>query len=146
MPAPQTYKNHVRFDPLWHFFIAPMLLINFIFSVALTIHHWPQHHVLFCWFILMSVVLFLAVGKARSHSLKAQDRIIRLEEKLRFAALLPHDLLTRSSALTLQQIIALRFASDAELPALVERSLKENLSGKQIKEAIVNWRPDYVRV
>ena len=94
----------------------------------------------------MSIVIFMAVGTARSHSLKAQDRIIRLEEKLRFAALLPPDLLARSQSLTEAQYIALRFASDAEVPALVKRTLDENLTQKQIKEAIVNWRPDYFRV
>ena len=88
MPEPQTYKNHTRFDPVFHYFILPVLLLNIFFSIAATIHHWPNHRVLFCWWILLSVVLFMAVGTARGHSLKAQDRIIRLEERLRMAALL----------------------------------------------------------
>jgi hypothetical protein len=146
MPEPQTHKNHTRWDPVWHFFITPLLLINIIFAVWAMIRHWPDHPHLFPWAILMSIVIFMAVGKARSHSLKAQDRIIRLEEKLRFAALLPPDLLARSQSLTEAQYIALRFASDAEVPALVKRTLDENLTQKQIKEAIVNWRPDYFRV
>src|ERR1039458_6124794 len=83
MPEPQTYKNHTRWDPVWHFFITPLLLINIIFAVWAMIRHWPDHPHLFPWAILMSIVIFMAVGKARSHSLKAQDRIIRLEEKLR---------------------------------------------------------------
>jgi hypothetical protein len=146
MPEPQSYKNHTRFDPPWHFFIAPMLLLNVILSVAATIHYWPRHRAMFIWWILMAVLLLMAVGKARAHSMVAQDRIIRLEEKLRFAALLPADLLARSQALTVRQIIGLRFASDAELPGLVKRALDENLSEKQIKQAIVTWRPDYLRV
>jgi Family of unknown function (DUF6526) len=146
MPAPQTYKNHTRWDPVFHFFIGPMLLINIIFAIHTLIHHWPNHAHLFGWWSVMSIVLFMAVGKARSHSLKAQDRIIRLEERLRMAKLLPADELARSQALTESQIIGLRFASDAELPALVKRTLDENLTQKQIKESIVNWRPDYFRV
>jgi hypothetical protein len=146
MPAPQNYKNHTRFDPPWHFFIAPFLLLNVLFAIFLAIHHWPQHRVLLIWYILLSIVLLFAVGRARMHSLTAQDRIIRLEEKLRFHALLPPDLLARSQALTVRQIIALRFASDDELPALVKRALDENLSEKDIKKVIDKWRPDYLRV
>lgn len=146
MPEPQTYKNHTRFDPVWHFFIAPALLINFFFSIYLLIHHWPEHRAILGWWIILSLVIFMAVGKARGHSLKTQDRIIRLEERLRFAALLPPDLLARSNSLTEPQYVALRFASDAEVPALVKRTLDENLTQKQIKQAIQNWRPDYFRV
>jgi hypothetical protein len=146
MPEPQNYKNHVRWDPLWHFFIAPVLLLNILAAIAATIHHWPHHGVLFLWWILISIALFLAVGKARSHSLKAQDRIIRLEERLRLAALLSAEENTRSRSLTESQLIALRFASDDELPALVKRTLNENLTPKQIKESINSWKPDYFRV
>jgi hypothetical protein len=79
-------------------------------------------------------------------TLRAQDRIIRLEERLRMAALLPVDELARSKALTEAQIVALRFASDDELPALVNRTLDEKLTPEQIKQAINSWRPDYFRV
>jgi hypothetical protein len=146
MPEPQSYKNHTRFDPIWHFFITPVLLLNTIASIYVTIHHWPEHHALFLWWVLMSVILLFAVGRARQHSLTAQDRVIRLEERLRFTALLPADLLERSHSLDTAQIIALRFASDEELPGLVRRTLDENLTQKQIKQAINNWRPDYLRV
>jgi hypothetical protein len=146
MPEPQNFKNHTRFDPFWHFFITPVLLLNIIASIYVTIHHWPEHRVLFLWWVLMSVILVFAVGRARQHSLTAQDRIIRLEERLRFTALLPPDLLARSHSLATAQIIALRFASDEELPDLVRRTLDENLTQKQIKQAINNWRPDYLRV
>lgn len=146
MPEPQTYKNHTRFDPVWHFFIAPMLLINIGLAIYGTIRLWPLHAHLFIWWIIMAIVALMAVGKARAHSLKAQDRIIRLEERLRMQALLPADLLARTSTLTEAQYIGLRFASDAELPALVKRTLDEKLDQKQIKQAIVNWKPDYFRV
>jgi len=146
MPEPQNYKTHVRFDPIWHFFIVPVLLLNFLVAIYVTIHHWPEHHALFLWWIFISIVLLLAVGRARVHSLTVQDRIIRLEERLRFQALLPPDLLARAHSLSIQQIIGLRFASDDELPGLVRRTLDENLTRKQIKQAINNWRPDYLRV
>ncbi len=141
----QNYKNHTRFDPIWHFFILPVLLLNILFSIALTIHHWPQHRVLLCWWDLLSIVLMLAVARARAHSLKAQDRIIRLEERLRMSALLSADEFARSKTLTESQLIGLRFASDAELSALVKRTLDQGLTQKQIKQSIVNWRPDTFR-
>jgi hypothetical protein len=146
MPELQTYKNHTRFDPPWHFFVVPMLIINFILAIWAVIRHYPDHAHLYIWWTIMSVVLFMAVGLARGHALKVQDRIIRLEERLRFAALLPPDLLARSQSLNEKQYIALRFASDSELPALVQRTLDENLEPKQIKESITDWRPDYLRV
>jgi hypothetical protein len=146
MPEPQNYKNHTRFHPPFHFFVLPILLLNFFFAIWALIRHWPNHAHLFSWWIVLSIVLFMGFGLTRSYALKAQDRIIRLEEKLRFTALLPADLLARSQSLTVRQIIGLRFASDAELPALVKRALDENLTEKQIKQAITSWRPDYLRV
>lgn len=145
MPAAQTYKNHVRFDPPWHFFIAPMLLLNVFVMVYETIHHWPQHRYMFLWCDIISFVLLFAVGRARMHSLRVQDRVIRIEERLRFATLLPADLLARTQSLSIQQIVGLRFASDQELPQLVRRALDENLTQKQIKQSISAWRPDYLR-
>jgi len=146
MPEPQSYKNYTRRDPPFHFFVLPVLLANFIFSIGVTIHHWPQHRALFCWWIVVSIALFMGFGLARSYALKAQDRVIRLEERLRYVTLLPPDLLARSQSLTEAQYIALRFCCDEEAPALVKRTLDENLAPKQIKEAIVTWRPDYYRV
>jgi hypothetical protein len=123
-----------------------MLLINFIFSIYATIHHWPEHRILFLWWILMSVVLFVMAGIARGAALAAQDRIIRLEERLRLMALLPAEDRAHINELTIKQLIALRFASDDELPALVRKTLTQNLEPKAIKASIVNWRGDYYRV
>ncbi|MDP9039247.1 MAG: DUF6526 family protein [Acidobacteriota bacterium] len=143
---PQTYNNHTRFDPPWHFFIAPMLLLNILFAAAAVVRHYPDHRHLYGWWTLMAVVLLLAVGRARAHSLVAQDRIIRLEERLRYATLLSPADDARAASLDIRQIIALRFASDAELPALIHRTLAENLTPRQIKQAITTWRPDHLRV
>lgn len=149
MPAPQSYKNHVRWDPAWHFFILPILMLNIAFAAYKLVHDWnlpASHHFLFGWWVIVAIVLFMAIGKSRMYSIKAQDRIVRLEERLRLQSLLPADELARSHALTVDQLIGLRFASDAELPALVKRTLDENLNRTQIKKAIVNWRPDHFRI
>lgn len=145
MAATQNYSNHVRFDPPWHFFIAPAFLINLVVSIVATIRNWPDHSALFVWWIVMSIVGLFAVGRARTHSLAVQDRVIRLEERLRYMRLLSPSQLAAAEALTVRQIIALRFASDPELPSLVDRAAAEGLTPKQIKQAVVNWRPDILR-
>jgi hypothetical protein len=146
MPTPQNLKNHTRWDPPFHFFVLPMLLLNFIFSIWGTIRHWPAHLHLYIWWILISIVLFVMAGTARGAALRAQNRIIRLEERLRLAALLPAADRAHIDELSTKQLIALRFASDAELPALVHKTLTQNLEPKAIKESITTWRPDYDRV
>ncbi len=146
MAAPQNYSNHTRFDPAFHFFIVPFLIANLVIAITRTVQDWPVQRFLHIWWIVMSVVLLLIAGRGRDRALKAQDRIILLEEKLRYAALLPKELLERSAILTLQQVVALRFASDAELPGLVQRTLTEGLTAKAIKQAIQQWKPDFVRV
>lgn len=142
MAAQQSYQNHTRFDPQYHFFVLPMLLLNFIFSIYATIHAWPRYQHTHLWWIAMSVVFFVWAGIARSQTLRVQDRIIRLEERLRLRTLLPAEDCAHIHELTIHQLIALRFASDAELPALVRKTLTQNLEQKAIKQNIVNWRPD----
>ena len=146
MAAEQNFKNHARFDPIFHFFLLPVLLANIVRSIYVTIHQWPRHSGIHLWWIVMSVAWFMTTGLVRGYANKNQDRIIRLEERLRYTALLSPDLLAKSNGLSLSQIIGLRFASDAELPALIERTLAENLTKKQIKENIQTWRADNVRV
>jgi len=147
MPTPQSYENHVRWDPTWHFIIMPLLMLNIFFASYETFRHFKeQHHPWLPWWIVMSIVLFLAGAKIRTYSITVQDRVIRLEERLRFAALLPKEELARTESLSKGQIIALRFASDDELPALVKRTLDEDLKPAQIKQAINSWKPDYLRV
>jgi hypothetical protein len=146
MPTPQNLKNHHRYDPPFHFFIAPLLLLNLIVSIYLTVHDWPRYEHTHLWWIVMSLVFFMMAGVSRSETLRAQDRIIRLEERLRLHALLPAEERAHINDLSTKQLIALRFASDDELPALFRKTLTQNLEPKAIKKSIVNWRPDYERV
>jgi hypothetical protein len=96
--------------------------------------------------ILLAVACVVLVVKVRLYSLKVQDRVIRLEERLRLTQLLPEPLRSRIPELTESQLCGLRFASDAEVPKLVERALNEKLSRTDIKKSIKTWRPDYWRV
>ena len=147
---PQTLANHVRFDPPFHFYLLPI----FGLALILTLVHFFAHithgnifdHIHAFLLILLAVAFVLLVLKMRLYSLRVQDRVIRLEERLRLTQLLPEPLRSRIPELTEDQLIALRFASDAEVPKLVERTLKENLSRSDIKKAIQTWRPDYWRV
>jgi hypothetical protein len=146
MAQPQSFKNHTRRDPVFMFLIFPILLLNLAFAIYATIHAWPGFQHTHLWWIVMSIVLFLMAGMSRHYAVKNQDRIIRLEEQLRLADLLDEDHLDLIDKISMQQYIALRFASDAELPALATRAVAENLDPKQIKESITTWRPDNDRV
>jgi Family of unknown function (DUF6526) len=140
---PQTLENHARLDPLFHFFLAPvalLMLIGSIYEVVKEPNSMTGAHV------VVVVWAFLALSRIRAYALKVQDRVIRLEETLRLEKLLPEPIKSRIPELTVPQFIALRFASDAELPALVEKTLDGSLDQKAIKQSIRNWRPDYFRV
>jgi len=144
MSEPQSFKNHARFRPLFHFTILPILLVNLVLSLIYAIHfHFKHTHLSIVWVVLSITFILIAVDH-RTSALGAQDRIIRLEERLRMTALgVPHATI---HALTERQMIGLRFASDAELPTLAERALREKLTEKQIKASIQSWRPDYFRI
>jgi hypothetical protein len=141
--APQSYANHARLDPPFHFVLLPLGLAAIVISIIVVVHR-PN--------LRSTLLVVLAFGfpvvafKARAYALKAQDRVIRLEERLRLAMLLPEGLRSRIGDLTEGQLIGLRFASDAELPALAQRALNEGLDKKQIKAAIQSWRADTFRV
>src|ERR1700761_7995632 len=128
--APQTYANHARLDPPFHFFTMPLALAGLILSLIILVRNPGLSSAL--WVVLALGFLMVA-GKARSYALKVQDRVIRLEERLRLAMLLPESMRSRIGELSEAQLIGLRFASDAELPALAQRALNEHLDKKQIK-------------
>jgi Family of unknown function (DUF6526) len=144
MSEQQNYQNHTRWFPLFHFVLMPILLINLIWQCVRLYQEpsWDKAE-----FVLLSIGFILLALGARLQALKAQDRVIRLEECLRYANVLPKDLAEQAAKLKPGQMIALRFASDAELPDLVGRTLNgEFASGKEIKQAVKNWRGDYLRV
>jgi hypothetical protein len=139
----QTRSTHVRRDPAFHFFLIPALLVLLLWTVIHLVRHRETSSIAF---LVIAVLMLVTAFKARLYALKVQDRIIRLEERLRLSGLLSEPLRSRVAELTEAQLIALRFASDAEVPGLVQRTLNENLAAKQIKEMIRDWRPDRWRV
>jgi hypothetical protein len=142
--TPQNYANHTRWDPPFHFFVFPVVAI----SLVLRIWSLFKDPITFTavWAIVVGVAAVAVILKMRLYALKNQDRIIRLEERLRLATLLPEHLRARIAELTESQLVALRFASDTELPGLVEKSLAGKLPNAEIKKAIGAWRPDYFRI
>lgn len=143
---PQSFSNHARFDPLYHLVTAVALLANLIIGVILLVVSLHTQLLLGIWIVILSTVLWIILFKVRAYPLKVQDRIIRLEERLRMDALLPDPLRKRIPELTEDQLVGLRFASDEEIPELVQLTLDKKLDRKQIKERIQNWRPDNFRI
>ena len=140
----QSYENHRQYVPWYHFFAVPVIAINVIVQVIFVFLH-------FSWWAIWNVVLACGLGAfiwtARTMVTRAQDRIIRLEETLRLQRLLPGDLQVRIGELRPGQLVALRFASDEEVPALVRLVLNGELRGRDdIKRRITKWRPDTLRV
>jgi hypothetical protein len=139
----QNYKNHFRVDPIYHYVLSTIFLLNLILCVVnfVRTETWFNG-----WLIIVAVGLILLFSKTRAYSLKVQDRVIRLEERLRLALLLPETLRPRIPELSEGQLVALRFASDEEVPVLTAQALNESLTSKQIKQRILHWRADYFRV
>jgi len=146
----QSYDHHTRWDPAFHFFVIPV----FVIGLLMTLIHFFAHitegdfrdHFHAFMLILLAAGCLTLVFKVRLYSLKVQDRVIRLEERLRLTQLASEPLRSRIPELTVDQLCALRFASDAEVTKLAERALNEKLSRADIKKAIKTWRPDYWRV
>jgi hypothetical protein len=142
--AEQNYSNHVKWVPAFHFFVMPVLTLNLLWSI------YRLAHAGFTWDgliqLLTAAALVLLMFHARLFALRVQDRVIRIEERQRFARLLPADLQPRINEFKPGQLVALRFAGDDELPAIARKVLDDKLSDiKTIKLMIKNWRADYLR-
>lgn len=151
MPAPQSFENHRRIEPLFHYVAAPLTLVAIIVAIALTIMGLVkapgiQSGLMGVWMIALSVAGAATVLMVRMYSLRVQDRVIALEVERRFERLGGVGTIPLSERLKPGQLVALRFASDGELVALAERAAQEQLASKDIKRAIRNWRPDHRRV
>src|ERR1700722_3737170 len=141
---PQSLQNHPRLVPPFHMFVLPVLLVN----VGWTIYHLVKTGISFesVFGILLAVALLLFALFSRLFALTVQDRVIRLEMRTRLAEVLPVDLRPRIPEFTVGQLVSLRFASDAELPALARKVLDEKMSDrKAIKQLIKDWQGDYLR-
>jgi hypothetical protein len=139
----QNYKNHAKMVPGYHYVLAAVLLALIVTTVAELVRNfgWPS-----IVGVLWVVALTLTAFYARVFALAVQDRVIRLEERLRMAEILPDDLRGRIGEITTEQLIGLRFASDEELPGLVRRVLDEGIADrKTIKQAVTHWRADHQR-
>jgi len=143
MSQTQNFENHARFSPPFHFFVVPVLLLNVVWSIVRVVRH-------FSWGttegLLVAIALLLLALCARIMVNTVQDRVIRLEMRLRLQQLLPPDLRARIQEFTVSQLVSLRFASDAELPELARKVLDEKLNDrKAIKKMIRDWQPDLLR-
>jgi hypothetical protein len=142
--AEQNFANHGRFFPMFHFFVVPVMVINLGWSI-------------YRWYLTgfsvdggerVLLALGLAAGflSARIMALTVQDRVIRLEERLRYERVLPADLKARIGEFSVSQLVSLRFACDAELPALARKVLEDKMNErKAIKQMVKTWRPDSLR-
>jgi hypothetical protein len=141
--AVQSYQKHTRWLPPFHFFVVPVLLINVLNAGR---HVWmdPTRH--FAWELIVAVALFLVAFLSRAQAVTVQDRVIRLEMRLRLRGILPPDLQPGIETLTHRQLVAMRFASDAEMADLVRDVLAGKLStSKEIKMRIKSWQADLLR-
>ncbi len=139
----QTYANHRRFFALYHYIALPIVALNVVYTAFLAFRS-PNASTI--WSFVFAIGVASGVLAARTMVLIVQNRVIRLEQRLRLVALLPDRLRGRIVELNLSQLIGLRFASDAELASLVERCLAGELkNGEDVKKAISSWQADFLR-
>jgi hypothetical protein len=141
--AQQNFANHAKFVPAFHFFVLPVLLVNLVQSIIHVVRYVSADSVIG---VLVAAALIALALCARTFALTVQDRVIRLEMRLRLQQILPADLKPRIDEFTKNQLIALRFASDAELPQLARKTLDESLTDRAaIKKLVQNWQADELR-
>lgn len=143
MSKTQNLKNHARLDPPFHILIAGLYFLNVVYA---GIHLYRQPSISAGWYLLLSLLVIVPILKLRTYPLKVQDRVIRLEERLRLQALAPQEWHPQIYRLSVDQLIALRFASDDEVVELAKQALEHNLDRKQIKQRIKSWRADDWRI
>jgi len=141
--SPQNFKNHGRVDPPFHMVLATVLAVNLYMA---GLYAYRNFNLFSGWLVILAIAVWIPVLKLRTYPLKVQDRVIRLEERLRLQALAPAEWHAQIYKLSEDQLIGLRFASDDEVVALAKQALEENLTRKQIKERIKSWRPDDWRI
>lgn len=139
----QSFKNHARFHPPYHFVLTAIFVANLAFAVTYMVHHFSVYS---AWLAFLSLAAIVPFGILRTYPLKVQDRVIRMEERLRLQALAPSEWHAQIYRLSEDQLIALRFASDDEVVELAKQALEHKLGRKQIKERIKTWRSDDWRV
>ncbi|HEY4708720.1 MAG TPA: DUF6526 family protein [Candidatus Acidoferrales bacterium] len=143
MSEVQNVKNHSKFVPAFHFFVVPIFLVNIVWSIERLVHSFSEGTVVS---LLVALALLVLAFSARIMALTVQDRVIRLEMRMRMQQVLPADLRPRIGEFTVGQLVSLRFASDAELPDLSRKVLQENLTDrKAIKQLVRDWQPDFLR-
>jgi hypothetical protein len=139
----QDFKHHARLLPPFHFFVLPVLFLNFLFTLR---HLWMTPSGSTLWAAIVAAALALLGVLARVMVLTVQDRLIRMEMRLRLGEVLPADLHSRIRELTHRQLVAMRFASDDELPELTREVLSGTLkTSKEIKMRVRNWQADWLR-
>ena len=139
----QSYANHRRVFPLYHLFALPILLVNVVVMMVITVRH-PTFWNL--WLVVVAVGIVGGMVANRASTLIVQNRVIGLEMRLRLATVLPVELCQRIPELHLKQLVGLRYAGDDELVGLVERCLRgELVTADAVKREVRHWRPDYVR-
>ena len=141
--SPQSYKNHTRWDPLFHFTSMPIMVLTLLAAIW---HDYKHPGLWNTWIIVAAAGGTLAVLNSRMKALRVQDRLIRLEERLRLKELCEPGFQAKIPQLTDKQLVALRFASDGELPALAAKAVSEQLQPDDIKKQVKEWRADHSRV